>query len=914
VASTPKIDFSPNSAVQNVSPELDTTGSLAERKTSSNPAEPTIISSKAINVLSTLKSYTYNFTIACLSPTEIGVPESYTNKALPRIILSSSGKTSIMSEGDTSSSSVESNNLLESFNKNSSGRFNLYMDNLEIKSVLSFTELGGTTQPTTFTFDVFEPYSVNGFLQTLSVAAITAGWNSYSEAAFILLIEFRGYPDGDTITSPITLKEKRYIPFKLTNTGVEITEKGTQYKCSAVSWSDTGFGHAGRLPSAIAVTGDTLGDILQDLMNKLNTQLDKNSEKDNGASNSTKHDYYNVRIESPEIEKAKVIEIDKDITAFAFLDPQTVPDGNQNYPDNRGRRNVLNANNSSLQNIQFNTNENLYEVISNLVVTSTYIRGVIKSLYETNGAEAWSDPETGMVKYFSIKIETEENGRNEIKNVPLRIYTYVISPFEIHYTSIPEFAKLGINQSKLFTQCVRTYKYLYTGENRELLSFRLNYDHLFYEGMPRARGTNEQPTQEARISPTQDTEPVQTGKVVSTPRTLGDPTASVRNDPTAETDNKLSNGILRQDDPYFALAYNLHKAVIKPQSSLATAEIEILGDPFYLVTGGIGNQPNAADEIAARSKSCFINVQFKNPDDIGLDGFISYNQTVNDPFHGAYQVTLVLHTFKEGVFKQKLSLVRVAGQDPTNSLNGNPSTRITTVGGSNPAGSKSQDTRSNTNISTPGNGSLSLLTGIGFPTLGSNFPNRPDGLGTVPPSQSQGISNLANLGLNNNNLGVSNQLSPVQVNINSLSTPQSNIDVALGISRSSLPSYIYNPTTQLAGLSGGGLSGRAESAINSIGNAGANVNLVQAVDDGVSFKYLSNLDIPASQPRTSASLQAPLSVDDLRVASQGGLDALAKTRGVSVSELSSVLTNQVVGLTNSVTSPLAKLNNALRTG
>jgi len=913
VATTPKIDFSPNSAVQNISQELDTTGSLAERKTSSNPAEPTIVSSKAINVLSTLKSYTYNFTIACLGPNEIGVPETYINKSLSRIILSSSGKTSTMSAGDTSSVSTASNNLLESFNKNSPGRFNLYIDNLEINSVLSFTELGGATQPTTFTFDVFEPYSVNGFLQTLSVAAITAGWNSYSEAAFILLIEFRGYPDGDTITDPITLKEKRYIPFKFTNTGVEITEKGTQYKCSAVSWSDTGFGHAGRLPSAIAVTGDTLGDILQNLMNKLNAQLDKNSEKDNGGD-ATKHDYYNIRIESPEIEKAKVVEIDKDITAFAFLDPQTVPNGNQNYPDNQGRRNVLNANNSSPQNIQFNTNQNLYEILSNLVVTSTYIRGVIKSLYETQGAEAWSNPETGMVKYFSIKIETEENGRNEIRNVPLRIYTYVISPFEIHYTSIPEFAKLGINQSKLFTECVRTYKYLYTGENRELLSFRLNYDHLFYEGMPRARGTNEQPTQESRISPTQDTEPVQTGRVVAKPNTSGEPTAPTRTDPTAEMDNKPNNGILRQDDPYFALAYNLHKAVIKPQSSLATAEIEILGDPFYLVTGGIGNQPNAADEIAARNKSCFVNIQFKNPDDIGINGFISYNQTVNDPFHGAYQVRNVVHTFKEGLFKQRLSLVRVPGQDPTNALNGNPGSRITTVGGSNPAGSKSQDTRSNTDISTPGNGSLSLLTGIGFPTLGSNFPNRPDGLGTITPSQSQGVSNLANLGLNNNNLGVSNQLSPVQVNINSLSTPQSNIDVALGISRSSLPSYIYNPTTQLAGLSGGDLSGRAESAINSVGNAGANVNLSQAVDDGVSFKYLSNLDIPASQPRTSAPLQAPLSVDDLRVASQGGLEALAKTRGVSVSELSPAITSQVVGLTNSVTSPLAKLNNALRTG
>jgi hypothetical protein len=811
-------------------------------------------------------------------------------------------------------------NLLGSFNNSSPGRFNLYMDNLEINSVISFNELSSATQPTTFTFDVYEPYSVNGFLQTLSVAAIAAGWNSYSEAAFILLIEFRGYPDGDTLTDPVVLKEKRYLPFKFRNTGIEISEKGTHYKCEAVSWSDVGFGHDGRLPSAISVDtakGDTLEDILNNLMNKLNKQLDENAEKANGKANAKKHDTYKIRIDDPSIKKAKVIEIDKDITAFSFLDPQQVPENNQNYIVDKNKKNVLNANNASSHNIQFRANENLYEIISNLVVTSTYVRGIIKSLYENQGADAWSNEKAGMVKYFSIRLETEEdksNKRDEIHNVPLRIYTYVVSFFEIHYTRIPDFSKLGINQKDLTTVSVRSYKYLYTGENREILSFRLNYNHLFYEGMPRAYAINEQPTQESRISPSQDTEPSQSGKALPKSATPGEAKAPVKTDPTAEIDNKLSNGILRQNDPYFALAYNLHKAVIKPQASLAQAEMEILGDPYYLVTGGIGNQPNSDDEVAARSRDCIIDIQFKNPEDIGDDGFIAYSQTVNEPFHGAYRIRTILHSFREGLFKQRLDLVRVPGQDPTNSLNGNPGTRSVTVGATNPQGSKAQDTRNTTDISTPGGGNLNLLTGIGFPTPGSNFPNILGGLGLLLASQYQGVSNVSNLGSNNNNLGEVNQTSPISVNITSLATPKSNVDTALGVPKSSLSQYIYNPTTQLAGLSGGSLTGGSDLAINSVIKPGSNVNLSQAVEDGVSFKYLPNLDIPASQPRAVASLQAPLSVDDLKTASQGGLDALAKTRGVSVSELSSAVTSQVADVTNSLTSPLAKLNSALKIG
>ena len=924
MAGTPKIDFSPNSAVQNVSPELDATGSLAERKTNSNPAEPTIASSNATNVLAGLRSYTYNFTIACLSPDQIGNPGSYSSGSLDKVVLSSSGKKSSMTAGDTSNIPQQdqsaTTNLLGSFNKTSPnspgspGRFNLFMDNLEINSLVSFTELANATQPTTFTFDVYEPYSVNGFLQALSVAAITGGWNSYSEGAFVLLIEFLGYPDGPGTPDPVTIGEKRYIPFKFTNSSIEITEKGTHYKCSAVSWNEIGFGHSGRLKSPVTAHGTTLDEILNDLMDTINKQLDEECEKQNGKANAKKHDTFKIRIDDADISKAKVIDIDKNITSFAFIDPQQVPGNNQNYPTgDKTKKSVYNANNTSNHNIQFNSNENLYEIISNLVVTSEYIRKVIKNLTENNGSGAWSNQSAGMIKYFSIKIETKETGRDAVHNLAIREYTYVISKFEVHYTRIPDYSKYNIDLSALQTVSVRTYKYIYTGENREVLAFRMNYDHLFYEGMPRAYAIDEQPTSESRSSPTNDTIPEQSGNAPPKSTALGVASNAVRTDPSAERYNKLNNGILRQDDPYFALAYNLHKAVIKPQASLARAELEILGDPFYLVTGGIGNQPNAADEMAARSGDCIIDIQFRNPEDIGTDGFMAYNQSVNDPFHGAYRVVSITHHFRDGLFKQRLDLIRVPGQDSTNSSGGDPGSQITTVGAPNPEGNTTQDTRDSTDVSTPGGGNLSALTGIGFPTPGSNFPNVVGGLGLLLASQTLGASDQPNIGLSSNNLG-GNSLAPVSVNINAVSTPQSNVNAALGIPNSPLSQYIYNPTTQLSGLSGGSVTGGTEAAINSSLAVGPNVNLAQAVSDGVSFKYLPNLDIPATQPRALAALQAPLSADDLKVVAQGGLPALAKTQGVSVSELSSPIQSQVAGLTNSAVSPLTKLNNALKTG
>ena len=306
------------------------TGAPAERKTDANPAEPTIVSSTSKNILSGYRSYTYNFTIACLSQDEIGVPESYIDKPLNRVILSSSGKQSTMTAGDTNNTpqqdQANTKKLLGDFNNSSSGRFNLFMDNLEIESIISFTELSNATQPTTFTFSVFEPYSVNGFFQALSVASITAGWNTYSLASFVLLIEFIGYPDDPGIPDPVVLKEKRYIPFKFTGTGVEITEKGTYYKCEAISWNEQGFGRDGKLLENATAHGTTLNEILTDLMDQVNTQLDK-------SRGPKKHHTYKIRIDDPDISKAAVIEVDKDISSYSFLDPQTVPTGQQNYQD-----------------------------------------------------------------------------------------------------------------------------------------------------------------------------------------------------------------------------------------------------------------------------------------------------------------------------------------------------------------------------------------------------------------------------------------------------------------------------------------------------------------------------------------------------------------------------------------------------
>jgi hypothetical protein len=87
----------------------------------------------------------------------------------------------------------------------------MFIDGVEIGTLMAFSEQAGSTLPTQIKFEVVEPYSVNGFIEALHVAAIGAGYPSYLEASFVLKLEFWGYPDEGDFSEPKKIeKTERY--------------------------------------------------------------------------------------------------------------------------------------------------------------------------------------------------------------------------------------------------------------------------------------------------------------------------------------------------------------------------------------------------------------------------------------------------------------------------------------------------------------------------------------------------------------------------------------------------------------------------------------------------------------------------------------------------------------------------------
>ena len=282
-----------------------------------------------------------------------------------------------------------------------------------------------------------------------------------------------------------------------------------------------------------------------------------------------------------------------------------------------------------------------------------------------------------MVDWFNVMIEAVPKGIwNSSKNQPYYTYTYYVVPYKIHYTRIPGFEGGTMDESKVKNQVRRVYNYLYTGQNVDVLNFNLVFNNLYFQNDP-LRGGN-QPIaggSNAASYPTQadvrridnqitEQEAAKSSGSAITERMSSYLLAEAQS--TGETTGPV------EKEPYALLAQNLHYAILE-NVGMATLELEIVGDPVYLVQSGIGNIRTRANSqhknltdvgtVDHQVGDVFVIVNFRNPKDIQpleKGGTMEINEVAS--FSGFYKVLTVNSTFRGGQFTQKLHLLRMPSQ------------------------------------------------------------------------------------------------------------------------------------------------------------------------------------------------------------------------------------------------------------
>lgn len=771
-ATTPPVSTD-NSSAQRVTPAATT---VAPSSTTPQPSNAVFNDSSSTqylpasekNILNRYRSWTYNFTLGALPPEAVtGEVETLEENIEKFRVLDSAGKGESgigigrAVELSSSTQGLNISEIVDGFNENSPGRFDLYIDDVAIDSLIGAgTEQSGSSIASNIEFTVYEPYSMNGFIEALQVAANAAAYPTYMQAVFALRVRFIGYRDDLPLSAPpeVIPNSSRYFCITIAEVEVDVTQEGTRYKCKAVPYNQLGFGTPNTLTTDIRVAGNTVHEVLTNLFKAINTSAKDTAKAARGEN--AKHDYYEISCpalvakdrtqevmnailysEVPgrtfggpnsfqsDIIRAQMNDELKEANVFQLGDPAaftnggyvasrpagstqpvnstapatstatpttptatpatSTPTANPSttpaQPQSAGSSTNPSAGGDPATNrlvptqgtVVFGVGRQIHDCITAVVRDSKYVRGDLLTR-QVQQAQETGNPE---VIYFTVRLEVELIPEfDTIANKYYCIYRYVLEPYRMHYSRIPGYEQGETDYTAIKEQVKREYNYIYSGKNVDILKFQLKFDTLFYTAIPAMLGNRPDRTnapQSVGQNNTVEARAQNSNVAVSqttNPNPQANPTPTVVIDPASVTTNRVDAAGQPQADPYYRLAQNLHNAVLNTVD-LVQGTLEILGDPYFLVTGGMGNRnlSLSADSIyqtedgeaAITQGDLIININFKTPKDIAVggrnSGFLEFDTKLL-PFSGLYRVITLKSNFKDGIFTQAIDVVRCKGQ------------------------------------------------------------------------------------------------------------------------------------------------------------------------------------------------------------------------------------------------------------
>jgi hypothetical protein len=662
------------------------------------------------NVLNDYTNYTYNFTLSGLNSSSLKSPtiSTFEKDSKEYTVLKSSGKGNdyamqplrpppiipkpMMDPQQTAAASDSSrrdgaNGFIDGFNKNSPGRFDMYIDNVEIDTLLTFSGKAGPTLPIAFRFEVIEPYSINGFLEALQAAALGCGYLNYASASFLLKMNFMGYNEDDTF-EPDIKNATRYFGIKITKIQLEVTAKGAKYICVGLPFNEYAFSdEINKLQQSVQFHGSTVSAVLTEFIAQLSFQrneANKKSHSDNGRSAAGRDEYVFTFGEAEDssnffraLRESPVNTLDlKESKIFTFSNNQV--SGVKNGYGNTGSIQKDSATQTSRV-ITFSENSNITDCIAAVISESEWAKNLLKHL------ELKFDSTTGLVDYFIVRVEvTNLDVFDLISNRPYQKFNYRITPYKIHYTMIPGYQQTKFVYSTTMKKhfLIRQYNYIYTGKNVDILDFKINFNNSLYATMPVGMGVgglnslSNADKLDAASYKAHNLGPAER-KLAETSRSQGPPTAGNiadgkfnSNYSTVLATGSLSAGPPSQD-PYYIQSKAMYEAVVKRPYNMTEVELSILGDPVFLVMGGVSNF-NSKSENGVLSENGslnqnfgtpYIEVTFRNPIDIGESGFLEFQDDNRLPFSGVFMVKKVVSKFSNGLFTQRLQIARMPQSD-----------------------------------------------------------------------------------------------------------------------------------------------------------------------------------------------------------------------------------------------------------
>lgn len=281
------------------------------------------------------------------------------------------------------------------------------------------------------------------------------------------------------------------------------------------------------------------------------------------------------------------------------------------------------------------------------------------------------------IPWYKIEKYAVQRGYDTYYNQPVYEFHYCVVPYELHYSKIA--AQYGIagayNYDKAYKNAVREYNYIFTGKNIDVLNFDLEYNNLFFQASTKAEDQQAKgetaPQAEEKPKPVYNTDPL---KSIFAELNMVSGGAGAATQEMAATSGNSASG--QPADSGTQIAKILHDSLYNAtERGLLNAQLQIVGDPVYLIGSGIDARPQLTGQNSETiegeanifSRECDVIFNFRFPGDYptanelaGGSKFVAMPQ--QSRYSGLYQVATVENYLGGGEFKQTLQLIRRPNQ------------------------------------------------------------------------------------------------------------------------------------------------------------------------------------------------------------------------------------------------------------
>lgn len=310
---------------------------------------------------------------------------------------------------------------------------------------------------------------------------------------------------------------------------------------------------------------------------------------------------------------------------------------------------------------------------------------MLMSEYCTGAVTGQPDATTGNYKWFRIETHTymlTPNDANKAINVAPKLLVFRVVPYEVHHSKFIGPNTTPVGYEDMVQQTVKRYDYIYTGKNTNIIDFKLTLTNNFatdiladglgaYSGSALMTRLGQQGAAIGKDEPY-----AYPSSTASSDKVGGDSATGVSRH-SFNTDRWKNSDGSDADNYKTLVAKVFQKRILNSDTEKVAADMEIVGDPYYIADSGLGNYTNTnstskrnlTDTGAMDYQSSEVDIlfNFRTPVDLNPQGTMTFAGDIKTelevPFSGLYQVITVKSNFVRGKFTQTLQLMRRPNQN-----------------------------------------------------------------------------------------------------------------------------------------------------------------------------------------------------------------------------------------------------------